>query len=59
MRINGRELRYAKGPYSWEYIAERPEGERYRIRDRDDNAVGSAASEAEANRAIQQLNSVS
>lgn len=59
MRINGQALRYSKNPYSWEYIAARPEGERYRIRDVDDNAVGSAASEVEANRAVHQLNSAS
>ena len=56
MRLNGEAMRYAKGPYSWEYIAERPEGTRYRIRDCADNAVGSAATESDASEMVRKLN---
>ena len=46
----------SRGPYSWEFIAQRPEGQRYRIRDSRDDAIGSAATEAEADELVRQLN---
>lgn len=55
-RINRSQLPFAVGPFSWEYIAERPEGTRYRLRDSKDDAVGSAATEAQANEMVRRLN---
>ena len=55
-RINRTQLLFAVGPFSWEYIAERREGTRYRIRDSKDDAVGSAATEAQANDMVRRLN---
>ena len=56
MAINHREARWATGPYDYEYIASRPEGEQWRVRDRNDNAVGSAATESEARKLAEGLN---
>jgi hypothetical protein len=55
-RLNRTQLPFAVGPFSWEYIAERPEGERYRIHDSKDDAVGSAATEAHAIDMVRRLN---
>jgi hypothetical protein len=56
MSINPTAKLLSKGPYSWEFIAERPEGMRYRIRDSRDDAIGSAATEAEADALVRRLN---
>ena len=54
-RINYCELPFTKGPYSYEFIVARPNG-KWRIRDSDDNACGSAENEESAKAAVHQLN---
>ena len=54
-RINSEQMPFAKGPFSYEFIGERERGQ-YRIRDRDDNAIGSADNEADARAAVSLLN---
>ncbi len=56
MTINSEAKSLSRGPYSWEFIRERPEGQKYRIRDSRDDAVGSAPNAAEADRMVRQLN---
>jgi hypothetical protein len=55
-RFNGEQLSYAKPPFSYEYIAERPKGEQWRIRDSQDNAVGSSGCESGAKEGVRVLN---
>lgn len=54
-RVNREELPYSKGPYSYEYVSTRKEG-KFRIRDQNDNAVGSADTENEARETVSRLN---
>ena len=56
MGINSDQMRYTEGPYSYEFIAERRAGTQWRIRDRNDNACGSAANEREAAEIVRRLN---
>ena len=53
--LNQSELVYAKAPFSYEFIKARQSG-KWRICDKNDNAVGSAEDEASAIEAIKQLN---
>ena len=50
------QLRYTKAPYSHEYIPDRPEGTRWRIRDANDDAAGMASTKEEADKAVDFLN---
>lgn len=54
-RIAGDQMPYAKGPFSYEYIADR-KSNKWRIHDSQDNAVGSADSEEEAKVLVKRLN---
>jgi hypothetical protein len=56
MTINNTAFALSRAPYSWEYIVERPEGQRYRIRDSRDDAIGAAATETEADGIVRRLN---
>lgn len=56
MTINSQAKALSRGPYSWEFIRERPNGQQYRIRDSRDDAVGSAANAAEADKMVRTLN---
>lgn len=56
MRIDTIARALSRGPYSWEFIAQRPEGQQYRIRDSRDDAIGSAATESEAEALVRGLN---
>lgn len=55
-RINESELPFAKGPFSCELIQAR-QSSKWRLRDCNDNAVGSAEDEASAIEAVRVLNS--
>lgn len=54
-RLNGTQLQSAKGPFGYEFVPGRAEGEQWRISDANDNAVGSAATEEGARTAIRRL----
>lgn len=54
-RINREELPFTVGPYSYEYIATRDSG-KWRIRDVNDDACGSAENEESAKEAVRLLN---
>jgi len=54
-RLNRSELLYAKPPYSYEFIAARKD-DKWRIKDSQDNAVGSAKDEESAQQAVRILN---
>ena len=54
-RINREQMPYAEGPFSYELIEARQSG-KYRIRDRHDNAVGSAETEDDARAEVRRLN---
>ncbi len=54
--INTRELPFCAGkPFSWSYIPNRDTG-KYRVADRDDNAVASGDTQEEAEAIVGQLN---
>lgn len=55
-RINREQMPFAKPPFSYEYIGARERGQ-YRLRDTDDNAIGSADNEVDAREAVSRLNS--
>lgn len=54
--INHEQRRFCRGPFTYEYMAARPENCRWRIRDVNDNAVGSADTEESAKAAVERLN---
>lgn len=56
--INRGQLPYAKGPFSYEFVEERPVGEQWRIHDSKDDAVGSASTEDGAQQGVAYLNSL-
>ncbi len=55
-RINQDQLHYSTPLYSYEFIARRPVGQQWRIRDSQDNAVGSAATVEAAIMIVERLN---
>lgn len=54
-RVNNEQMSFCSGPFGYEYIDERKEG-KWRIFDKDDNAVGSAETEIDAKALVKQLN---
>jgi hypothetical protein len=54
-RIKSEQMLFTRGPFAYEFIETRKTG-KWRIHDRDDNAVGSAETEEDAKAAVARLN---